>query len=499
MRKATSTSPTAPTTACRFSITTSASRQATTTSAIPGRSAFRRARTSISLLPTPIRTATLRGRGTSRARSTRWNWTGRSSAGSAMPSKQPGGFQVVHMMDCRNPNEIFVAEIESWRVQKLLLKPQAARRAACEMRLLLMRRFLQISPASMLLAVAAQAPAPEIPFDSVANLLKYPGQRHHRRSGRRGDEFQRRSFRLHAHRPSDDLARHVAALRARRLAAVSSSIKTGKFVREIGQDSYGFLVAQQVRVDPQDNIWIVDQMSSMVIKFDPNGRVQLLLGRKSESERVPPAPLPPADAAGRGARPARGGRGPAGAGAQSDIVSAAHRRGVGCRRQHLRGRWLRQLRAWPSSTRTASSSSPGVRRGRRTGQFNSVRGIALDAQGNVYVADAGNKRIQVFDGDGNFQDADRRMWERPSAICITPGSHQYLYSSNSNPPDDIDTDGEIYKLELDGTDRRASSARRASCRRSSARSMPSIAAATTSFTSERSATGECRSSLCDSN
>jgi hypothetical protein len=31
------------------------------------------------------------------------------------------------MMDCRNPNQILVAEIESWRVQKLLLKPPAAK------------------------------------------------------------------------------------------------------------------------------------------------------------------------------------------------------------------------------------------------------------------------------------------------------------------------------------------------------------------------------------
>ena len=37
-------------------------------------------------------------------------------------SKEFGGFQVVHMMDCRNPNEIIVGEIESWRVQKLVLK-----------------------------------------------------------------------------------------------------------------------------------------------------------------------------------------------------------------------------------------------------------------------------------------------------------------------------------------------------------------------------------------
>ena len=31
------------------------------------------------------------------------------------------GFQVVHMMDCRNPNTIFVGEIESWRSQKFVL------------------------------------------------------------------------------------------------------------------------------------------------------------------------------------------------------------------------------------------------------------------------------------------------------------------------------------------------------------------------------------------
>ena len=31
------------------------------------------------------------------------------------------------MMDCRNPNEIIVAEIESWRVQKLMLKPHDRR------------------------------------------------------------------------------------------------------------------------------------------------------------------------------------------------------------------------------------------------------------------------------------------------------------------------------------------------------------------------------------
>jgi hypothetical protein len=31
------------------------------------------------------------------------------------------------MMDCRNPNEIVLGEIESWRVQKYILQPSSAK------------------------------------------------------------------------------------------------------------------------------------------------------------------------------------------------------------------------------------------------------------------------------------------------------------------------------------------------------------------------------------
>ncbi len=39
----------------------------------------------------------------------------------------------------------------------------------------------------------------------------------------------------------------------------------------------------------------------------------------------------------------------------------------------------------------------------------------------------------------------------PEAICISPGAHQYLFSSNSNAANDLDHGGDIYKLELNGT------------------------------------------------
>jgi len=329
-----------------------------------------------------------------------------------------------------------------------------------------MRRFFEISLSVLLLAgipAAAQSPAPELRFDS-SEPLKLPDHIHLGEvagvaTNSRGDVF------VYTRTGHPTITIGTARPFAHGGSRLFQFDRTGKFIREIGQDSYGLLVAQQVRVDPQDNLWVVDQMSSMIMKFDPNGQIQLLLGRKSESERLPAAPAPPAFAGGAqggrgrgGAAPApgaegppagRGGRGgPPGAGAQSDVFQrptdvawdAAGNiyvaDGYGNARIAKFDKHGKFIKSWGS-------------RGADPGQFSTVHGIAIDAQGNVYVADSGNKRIQVFDGEGTFKRQIVNV-ESPSAICITPGSHQYLYTSNSNPENDIDAGGEIYKLELDG-------------------------------------------------
>jgi hypothetical protein len=248
--------------------------------------------------------------------------------------------------------------------------------------------------------------------------------------------------------------------------------RTGKFVREIGVGVYGFLQAQQVRVDAQDNIWVVDQLSTQVIKFDPNGRIQMVLSRKPEAMRVPNLPLsvpadtyalvarPPAPAGrgggggggdgegGGGGGGARAGGPPPGSGAEGEnfnrptdvawdsmgnIYVADGYGNSRIAKYDRNGKWVKN---WGST-------------GTNTGQFRVVHGVQVDAANNVYVADRDNRRIQVFDSNGTFKTQFRNVGS-PWAICISPGATQYLYVSNSNPPNNLDYDGEILKMTLDG-------------------------------------------------
>src|SRR5689334_23440290 len=56
-----------------------------------------------------------------------------------------------------------------------------------------------------------------------------------------------------------------------------------KFVKLWGPGNYAASFAHGVRVDKYDNVWMVDEGSNMIIKFDPNGMVRMTLGRKPEA------------------------------------------------------------------------------------------------------------------------------------------------------------------------------------------------------------------------
>jgi DNA-binding beta-propeller fold protein YncE len=235
--------------------------------------------------------------------------------------------------------------------------------------------------------------------------------------------------------------------------------QTGKFVKEIGQGVYAVNFAQQVRVDLQDNIWIVDAGSNQVVKFDADGRFQLVLGRKPENINVRPGAGVPASGGLRPESAAAGGRGggEGGGGGRGGAPGAGIPGDSFNRPSDVA--WDRAGNIYVAdgfgpNNRIAKFTKEGDylkswgQTGSAQGQFNGIRGIASDAAGNLYVADAGNSRIQVFDTEGAFKSQITNVGT-PQAICVSGGATQYLYSSNSNDPESMDH-GEIYKLRLNG-------------------------------------------------
>lgn len=227
----------------------------------------------------------------------------------------------------------------------------------------------------------------------------------------------------------------------------------GTFLREISHNLYAWSFAHSVKIDPRGNIWVADKGSDMVIKFTPEGRVAMVFGRKQEAsdEGTGPLkhlnpPLPPVDGMFRQVTDV------AWDSAGNSYISDGY---INSRiaKVDSDGNWIK---SWGEI-----GSSPG--------QFKTPHSIAVDGQDHIYVADRGNRRIQVFDSQGNFlrqitidvpfnPDARPAIGNKPQlplsgdqtlapgapwAICITPPPHQVLYSSDGYP-------GRIYKLTLEG-------------------------------------------------
>ena len=116
------------------------------------------------------------------------------------------------------------------------------------------------------LSVCAQTP-PEIAYDTVPNLLKLPAGR----------------YLGEAAGVAVDSKAHIFVYHRGGHTQLLEFDGDGKFLREIGQDLYGFVFAHVVKIDPHGNIWCVDEGANMVIEFNPEGRVLMVLGRKPEA------------------------------------------------------------------------------------------------------------------------------------------------------------------------------------------------------------------------
>ena len=228
---------------------------------------------------------------------------------------------------------------------------------------------------------------PEIRFDSVPNFLKLPPNLY------LGEGIG----------VATNSKGHIFVYTRSQQTRLFEFDQTGKYVREIGEGLYGFLFAHAVRVDPQDNIWAVDEGSNMVIKFNPEGRVAMLLGRRPESVEglvespAFNAPAPPA-------QPYLFSRPTDVAWDASGNIFVSDGYGNSRIVKYSKdGRFI---------------TSVGTK-GSGQGQLNLPHTIATDAKGNVYVGDRSNRRIQVFDDDLKFKAVYDQVGA-PWAICITP-------------------------------------------------------------------------------
>src|ERR1700732_778765 len=65
--------------------------------------------------------------------------------------------------------------------------------------------------------------------------------------------------------------------------------RDGTYLREIGKNLYAWAFAHTVRIDKDDNLWATDKGSDMIVKFNPEGRVPMVIGGKQEaSEKTEP-------------------------------------------------------------------------------------------------------------------------------------------------------------------------------------------------------------------
>jgi 6-bladed beta-propeller protein len=300
----------------------------------------------------------------------------------------------------------------------------------------------RVSTACLIAMVLIAAPllaqnVPQLQYDSAPNFLKLPdglylGEAVGVATNSKGHVF------VYTRTGSPQVTIGTNRTFARNAARLFEFDQTGKYVKEIGQGLYGFVFAHAVRVDRQDNIWVIDEGSNMIMKFDPDGRVLMTLGRKPEALTVP-APAANA-AAGRGGAAVGAGIPGDNFNRPTDVAWDSSGNiyvadGYGNSRIAKFDKNGKYLKSWGS-------------RGTEPGQFNIPHAIAIDAQNNIYVGDRENKRIQVFDVEGTFKTQYTNVGA-PYAICITPGPRQFLYTSNSNPSTGMDN-GEIYKMTLDG-------------------------------------------------
>jgi DNA-binding beta-propeller fold protein YncE len=183
--------------------------------------------------------------------------------------------------------------------------------------------------------------------------------------------------------------------------------KDGKYLRSWGDEHVK--TAHGLRVDRENNVWITDIGHHLVMKFDADGKLLLTLGKKDQAGATRDTFNKPTDVA----------VAPSGTFYVSD--------GYGNSRVVKFAKDGKYLAEWGT-------------KGKEPGEFNLPHAICLDAQGQVYVGDRENNRVQVFDPDGKFV-AQWKESGAPYGLFLTGQGRMFVADGRGNAVRILDEQG----------------------------------------------------------
>lgn len=192
---------------------------------------------------------------------------------------------------------------------------------------------------------------------------------------------------------------------------------TGEQIAEWGKDV--FLMPHGLTIDDEDNVWLTDVHLHQVFKFTHDGELLLKLGTARTSGEDASHFNLPTDVAVL----------PGGGFYVSDGYGNS-----------------RVVKFSPSGEFEFQWGSKGSRQG----EFDLPHGIAIDAEGRVYVADRSNLRVQVFDASGEFlSEWKSPQLGRPYGIAIGPEAKAYVVDGGDQPQHPPDR-SQAFQLSLAG-------------------------------------------------